>query len=246
LQAFWTRPTGIVILAAHDKTGDEVDQRENTRVWSQIDSWATHHIWGRDEKGLAVSTAADITNNKVTHALDRKPPRAEVVSCLVRGPAPGDKDTNGKVIETTAIATRFEALPDGLRIRHDLALGKSERLTELWCTLPVFLRNAAQSRIADTTIDYWTGSAWMALDAKLTETTKLRLGREFDAGPQHAYVHFDQARRVKLSQNVWQASYQSRNRLRNVHIDLHGKPGTAQSLADQSLEFSIRTKNSAK
>ena len=140
-----------------------------------------------------------------------------------------------------SFTTRFEALADGLRITHKVVLGPSDRVGQLWCTLPVFLRNAAQTKLADTTIEYWDSSAWQPLQTDLVETRKVRLGRDFGAGPQFGYVHFDQPRRIKLSASVWQASYQSRNRLRNVHIDLHGQPGTARALAGVTIGFTVTT-----
>jgi hypothetical protein len=104
------------------------------------------------------------------------------------------------------------------------------------------LRNAeAQASLRDATIECWDGSAWEALTATPVSTARLRLGRDFGSGPNYVYVHFDAARGVKLSQAAWQASYQSRNRLRNVHIDLRGEPSNVHVPAKTEVGFSIRT-----
>lgn len=148
LQAFWTRPAGILLLACHDKTGDDADKAENTRVWPQIDTWATHHIWGSDAQGAPLSTAADVTDNKVRHELNRKPAQVEVSASLVRGPrGDGQRNTDGEVVASTSVITRFEARADGVRITHKVLLGPSDRVAQLWCTLPVFLRSADQSKL---------------------------------------------------------------------------------------------------
>ncbi|MGE3808015.1 MAG: hypothetical protein AB7K24_25415, partial [Gemmataceae bacterium] len=242
LQAFWTKSTGLLVLACHDKTGDEFDKHENTRVWSEIDKWGTHHIWGRDADGTAVSNAVDVTDNKVTHKLGDMPPFVEVDSQFYRGPTKDQPGTNGTPMAATSITTRFQALPDGLLVRQKIDPA-SKGLKELWCTLPVFLRNAqAQAKLKDASIEYWDGTGWQLLGTELIATTKLRLGRDFGTGPQFGYVHFQQPRRVKLSAEAWQAAYQSRNRLRNVHIDLHGDPGKLQPVAAQEINFRITTK----
>jgi hypothetical protein len=124
----------------------------------------------------------------------------------------------------------------------------TDGITELWVSLPVYLRHYnplragddRQSGLADTTIEYWTGSAWAVLpedqngDAipEIVTTTKLRLGRDYLRGDgiQYAYVLFDESQRVRLAAKVYYDPYQSKTGVRTVHVDLHGAPGAVKKM----------------
>ncbi|TRZ88387.1 MAG: hypothetical protein D4R88_08110 [Methanosarcinales archaeon] len=226
LQAFWTRDTGILFLARHDKSGGEVHKVENTRVWSKIDSWGTHHIWGKDENGNAFSTAA--TNN-LDHRVEYSTEGADVTSVEVQtvlsSASSKGQETGSELQGTVTFTNLFTTIADrGLQITHSITSRGTDQIRELWAVLPVFLRDTDQS-IADTTIEYWDGSAWQAMGTSLISTQKIRLGRDFGSGLKYGHVLFEQMRKVKLSDSVWVQSYQGNSRLRNIKIDLHGNPG---------------------
>lgn len=156
------------------------------------------------------------------------------------------QETEGVLEGTTTFVNRFQAAGRGLRITHTITSDGHDQITELWATLPVFLRDnspeSGQGNLTDTTIDYWNGSSWSTLGTALQATKKLRLGRDFGNGPQYTYIAFHQTRRVKLSASVWQQSYGGYSRIRNVHIDLHGNPGSSiQFPASMSLRLTIQT-----
>ena len=131
------------------------------------------------------------------------------------------------------------------------------RPAALWASLPIFLRNphysANQGNMPDTSIEYWDGAAWQAMpedqDAdgipELISTTAIRLGRDFGSGPKYGYISFESAQSMRLSEAVWQRTYQiwaGGEKMRNLHIDLHGSPGTAQTLpATTSVTYTIQT-----
>jgi hypothetical protein len=145
-----------------------------------------------------------------------------------------------------------QALADGAYVTHTLTSDGTDEVTELWASIPVFLRAYApenpgdqlQQGLDDTTIEYWTGSAWVAMpedtDAdgipEIVETTKLRLGRDFllGDGPQYAYVVFSGTARLRLSTQIYFDPYQTKTSVRTVHIDLHGDPGRVRAMPEST------------
>ncbi len=239
LQAFWSQNTGTVILARHDKSGNEPNKQENTRVWSQIDAWATHHVWGRDENGRAFSIAAtDGHPHTVTYDIGGTTPVVEVKTTLGAGTRKG-QETGSELTGTVTFTNRFKAVGNGLEVTHTITSDQTDQITELWATLPVFLRDGSQT-MADTSIEYLSGSGWAPLTTTAIATGQLRLGRDFGNGPHYVYIRFDTPQSVRLSPAVWVQSYQGDSRLRNIQIDLHGSPGTAIPVpAARTLTFTI-------
>lgn len=238
LQCFWTRNSGMTILTRHDKTGDNISQNENTRVWSLIDTWATHHIWGRDENALAWSTSCtEDRHHPVTYEVGG----VQVGTQLGAGDQKG-LEAAGVLTGTVNFTNHFQALANGLRVTHTITSDGTDQITEFWVTLPMFLREAVhQSEFSDGTIEYWDGASWQELTTTLTSTTKLRLGRDFGS-PRYIYISLGSSKTVKLSEDVWQQTYQADNRMRNIHIDLHGSTGTPISFPlSTTLQFDILT-----
>ena len=173
LQTFWTENAGMVILARHDKSGSDYPL-ENTRVWSVIDTWATHHVWGRDETGAAFSVAASNQHDRaVTYDLNGSSPSASVQSTLGGGSSRGQQ-TGNEIQGNVTFTNAFQATPNGLEITHTITSDQADQITELWATLPVFLRDTDQN-MADTTIAYWDGLGWQSVGTSLVTTARLRL-----------------------------------------------------------------------
>jgi len=228
LQVFWTRDAGILVMARHAKTGDEVHKQENTRVWEEIDQWATDHVWGRStDRDLPVISSATAFHHipaKVTSDLNALPPYVEAVtafSCRKRYVP----------VAQLSLTSRFEAIHDGLRVTKTVRKKSPMKLTELWATIPVYLRDSrGQSKLADADIEYWDGQAWKKLGAKRVKTVKIRLSRDFGQGPRRGYIHFTAPQHVRLSGEIWQDNYQ------------HGSQGKADALAGaRSVIYEIRT-----
>lgn len=258
LQTFWTEDTGIVVLSKHDKAGDEQNRGEDTRVFSLIESWGAHHVWGYDDEGFAFTTAAwnDIGQGVLTLSTDTGAERyIEYRTGFADGrgwSAVGDP--NGQGIDTTRalLVSRFTALQNGIRIQRTITSDGSINVTDFWETLPIFMRDCAppygtegddglQCQYSDTEIAYWNGSGYTAMNTTMVNTTRIRLTRDFGAGPRHVYIAFDESRRARLAEEPWIGSYMSDNTLRNLHIDLKGSDGTISMPATTSLTYTITT-----
>jgi hypothetical protein len=162
------------------------------------------------------------------------------------------------------ITNRFEAVADGVQITHTVESDQTDEATALYVGLPVYLRAVSYNRFGsltrgnhpqigldDTTIEYWDGSQWQELPhapdyewPTAVTTTALRLGRDFRTGEglQYAYVDFDSPTPLRRSPFYQHDVYQTKTRIRTVQMDLHGNPGTAQSLpASKSVTYTIQT-----
>ena len=224
LQLFWTPKTGILILSTHDKAGDEFEKRENTRVYKVIDQWATDHVWGKTG-GNSFTTATSFNHvaPEVTSNTEEKSPWVEAKTKF--------RDDRGEIHSPdTMVISKFEPLDSGLRVTKTLS--GSPRADELWATIPVYLRNAQRHKdLADTTIEGWVDDAWKPLTTELQMTQRIRLGRDTGDGIAHAIIGFQSPESVKLSESPWQAAYQSRSRIRNIHIDLLNDPVVTYSIS---------------
>ena len=238
LQTFWTSNTGTVILARHNKSGGNPQEKENTRVWSEIDQWATHHVWGRDETGKAFSTAA---TDHIQHPVNYLNANTVSVQTTLGVDINRGQQTGHELQGSVKVTNQFQAVENGLKITHTINGQGEDQVYELWATLPVFLRDTDQD-MADTTIEYWNGSHWKMLSTQLVNTEQLRLTRDFGHGPKSVYVNFFQTQKIKLSSQVWVQSYQANTRIRNVHIDLRGNAQTIPQA--KSLTYTLSTKSS--
>jgi hypothetical protein len=259
LQTFWTEKAGILILSKHDKAGDQPGSSEDTRVFSLIDRWGAHHVWGIDSEGYAFTSAAwnDVGAGVVnTSHVNDATPYVEYRTGFAdaRGWPEGVEDPDGLGIDTTRalLVTRFTAVPTGIRVDRTITSDGSLQIGQFWDTIPIFLRDCGppftnsgddglECHLADTAIEYWTGNTYAALTDEGVTTARVRLTRQFGAGPQYAYIVFEEARRVRLASEAWQGSYMSDNRLRNVHIDLLGSAGTVTMPQKTTVGYTIST-----
>lgn len=261
LEAFWTEKTGLLVLNRHDKTGCNAKDKENTTCWDQIDYWGANHVWGKDENKKSFSTV-HIRGREVNRTSRIEPsapvPFAEVINQFNIGAneSHSGEETGSELDGKVSITNRFEAISNGIRAIHTVTSDKADQVSELWATIPVYLKyntsaQGGQADLPDATIEYWDGTSWRPLTTSLVSTTKLRLGRDYldGVGPRYGYVGFYAedgktltAQRVKLSSQVWEQSYQGYARIRNVHIDLHGNPGTVRQMPEMaSVTYTITT-----
>lgn len=265
LEAFWTRETGMLVLNIHDKTGCDPADPENTMCWDQADYWAASRVWGRDETSKVFDTVHIRANKESTLRTsvvdpDAATPYAEVTN-VFNDPntSRGGEETSTVIEGSLTIKNRFEALSNGVRGVHTITSNQADEASVLWATIPVFLRHAdfgKQYDLSDATIEFWDGNAWQLMPEdqdsdgvpELVSTSALRIGRDFEdgQGTRYGFISFDgQNQAVRLSTQVYEREYQAWNggeRIRNVHIDLHGSPGTAQPLpASKSLTYTIQT-----
>lgn len=244
IQVFWTRDTGIIIFSRHDKAGTDTAHNENTRDWPNIDIWAVMQVWGLDDSPTPTRFSTAVCNrlpNRTT-AVDFNgvPPNVSITNPIgnLTGTSKGQQ-TGVEISSQLTITNYFEALADGILVTHTITSDEVDLVTALWATIPIFLRDAAQNTISDSTIAYWDGSTWQPLSTTLVTVDWIRIGRNFGAGDKYCFINFTAAR-VKLSSSVYVQAFQGQSRIRNILIDLHGNIGTAQLLpANQSITYTI-------
>jgi hypothetical protein len=263
LETFWTENAGVVLLNVRSDKDDF--------SWDEIDTWGVQHVWGKDDTEDGYFTTAEIRGQREVNNLARtsvietgaSTPYAEVVNVFND---PGTSTASSESGEESGyelegdvkVTNRFDVLDDGVRVTHMIASDQSDQSTELWATVPVNLRygdgpgSQDQANIPDATIEYLDGDVWRVLPEdtdgdgmpELVSTTALRIGRDYQngSGPQYAYLDLNGTQSVRVSTQVWQQGYQGYHRLRNIHIDLHGNPGTAAALpAEKSVSYTVQT-----
>ena len=266
IETFWTKDTGIVLMNRHGKGGCD-ESLEDSVCWGNLDSKAGHHVWGRDEDGNGFTTlllrGRDL-NRTSTFNTDGSAPTVTVTnifndSSQESGESGESGEQTGEEIEgELEIENKFEVQSDGLKVTHELTSDQSDQVTELWATLPVYLKAqrkgswGAQMGYSKTSIEYWDGSDWQAVPEDENEdglpetvrTTALRLGRNFllGNGIQYAYVDFGSSQSLRLAKEIYSDPYQTRQMFRSVHVDLHGNPGSTKTLpASKSVSYTVQT-----
>lgn len=269
IETFWTETTGVVLINRHGKGGCDGDT-EDSECFNNLDEKAAHHVWGRDENGNGFTTLllrGRELQRTSTFDTDASTPSVTVNNVFNDPSVPSTsgrtgEETGSELDGSVSIENKIEALTDGARVTHTLTSDGTDQVTELWASLPVYLRHYnplragtdRQEDLADTSIEYWDGSAWQAMPEdtdsdgipELVSTTALRLGRDFQLGDgiQYAYVAMNGSQQVRLSTGIYYDPYQSKTGVRTVHIDLHGNPGTSQSLpAEKSVTYTVQTTN---
>lgn len=268
IETFWTESTGVVLLNRHGKTGCDGNKEDST-CWDNLDEKAGHHVWGRDENGNGFTTllirGRNLTRTS-TFDTDGSPPTVTVNNVFNdpnNMPSPPGEETGEELKGNVEVENTFEAQPDGLKVTHTLTSDEADEVTELWASLPVYLRHYdpspsgddMQDGLEDTTIDYWDGSQWVELPfdedsdgvPEMATTKALRLGRDYEGlagnnGPAYVYVDLASSQSVRRSENIYQDPYQTAARVRTVHLDMHGNPGTTKTLpASKNVSYTIQT-----
>lgn len=268
IETFWTETTGVLLVNQHGKGGCD-GNIEDSECFSNLDIKAGHHIWGRDESGNGFTTLllrGRELNRTSNFTTNNTIPSVKVNnifndSSQSPGQANSSGEQTGSEIEGAfEVENMFEALSDGLRVTHNLSSDQKDQITELWASLPIYLRHYNplrtgtdyQEDLEDTSIEFWNGNSWLQLPEdsngdgvpEMISTNALRLGRDYKLGEgiQFAYVAFEGAHHIRLSKEIYYDPYQSKTGVRTVHIDLHGNPGSIQTLpAEKSLTYTIQT-----
>jgi hypothetical protein len=247
VETFWTEEAGYVLVNRHEKSG--------SNGWSNLESKAAHHVWGRDENGNGFSTiwlrGRDL-GRTVTFNTDASPPAVSVTNPFNDSGAgePGE-ETDGTLEEDVEITNQFEALSDGVRVTHTVTSDQTDQVTELWASLPFFRKeDNLEVGMNRATLDYWDGSSWQDIPEdtdsdgvpELVTTTVIRFTRDTGSASGRVYVAFPQSETIRLSTQAFRDDYQTDAKVRTAHIDLHGNPGTTKTLpAEKSISYTIQT-----
>ena len=268
IETFWTESTGVVLLNRHGKSGCDNGYEDST-CWDNLDEKAGHHVWGRDEDGNGFTTLllrGRNLNRTSTFDTDGSPPTVTVNNVFNDPSQPSGKkgesgeQTGSEIEGSFEVENKFEAQSDGLKVTHTLTSDQSDQVTELWASLPVYMRDwhpekpgdKLQSGLKDTSIEYWNGSQWIEVPEdtdsdgvpEIVATAALRLGRDFKLGDgiQYTYVDFTNSQDVRRSKSKYYDPYQTMSGVQTVHVDLHGNPGTAKTLpAEKSVSYTLQT-----
>lgn len=216
LAAFWTEKTGVVVLG-------RLPDKWNYVTWDKIDSWPTHHLWGRAADGPAFSSARQ-WHPWVHFETSQEPPQVHVLGSL----GPTQTVEREDLLDPGQVYYRrqFTLRENGLHVHSELLSLGSDEITELWESLPIFLNEAKQDAESDTSIEFCVGNEWQPGSTKLTSNVTAVRARRFGGT---VFIDFDEPRRVALSE-ILTTQYQKKDRLRNLKIDLVGGQGTVQKM----------------
>lgn len=228
LETFWTREGGIFVLG---RLPDKFSS--NANGVSNILRWSVAHVWGRD--GL---NTFSIAGRRVTESVSAD-----------NNVSPGNltqrrafqDDLNGTVL-ASQVEVASSTTSDGLQMAQTIFGDGTEEADELWAAVPILIRHTRQSVSAETTIDFWDGSAWQVLsEATITPTNAIRLGRDWGSGPSYAYIALDKIRDVQLSA-LFTSSDQEESLSRTLHLDAHENRGTTLPIpSEETVTYWLTT-----
>lgn len=209
LSAFWTRPTGAIILGRRGgmNTAESFDLLEQWKLWPQ------HAVSGTAANGR-VFTSGQIRVPEVHERVD-----GQTAEIQAAGQIPVEMLGQGKVLQAPIDYQRtFELEAGAVQVTTQLSGTGRDKLTEMVETIPVFLREMqSQRKQLPTRIEFLIDGKWQkATSTYQAGVTAVRLSRF--AG--QVQIDFDRARRVRLADSDWQDNYMSRAACRNILIDL--------------------------
>ncbi|MBI2440151.1 MAG: hypothetical protein HYV35_02150 [Lentisphaerae bacterium] len=229
LAAFWTPPAGSVILGRRRGVQGAAPRFDSYAEWR---SWPVHAVSGLTAKDELISStriqqpAVELENT--------------TTQCQVRvsGLMPKyNKDKTATGPSGLFYERQFVMNSAGLKISTALKGQDEERLTELYETIPVFLRNlSAKNEKACTAIEFCSAGEWHPATNEYGKGVDAVRLRRF-AG--EVLITFSQPRRVKLSPADWSDGYQTDAACRTVLVDLLEGDGQPQTITNASVSYTI-------
>ncbi len=212
ISAFWTRPTGAVILGR----GIGAWAPGYKTMFGAWRSLPTHAVSGITATGKGFTSAHIATPETTFDVSDTR------YTVIAHGLIPASRQAETLFTGTLDYSRRFEALATGVRIATTLKADSPDAIAELYEVLPVYLRDAVAQPMAEpTTIEFRVDGKWApAVETLTANVTAARL-RRFDGAVD---VIFDKPARVKLAP-AWTDSYMSHASCRNILIDMLGSSG---------------------
>lgn len=204
LSAFWTAETGPVSLAR--RRGVQGHIYDTFAEWR---SWPVHGVTGLTVAGdLVTSTRVQQPEVEIDCQHDRG-------RIHVKGPLPAYQADKKLVAPTAWTYDRsFNIDAKGVRI-HTMVRGNgTDKLAELYETIPLFLRETAAQKMP--TIRWHTGKEWAEAATQARKVTAISIERF------KGEVHIEFARPVtaRLSPEVWRDGFQTQAECRTLLVDL--------------------------
>jgi len=273
IETFWTEDAGVVWLSMRGKSGcdrsgvDDYSGSEDSQCWFNLDEKAGQHVWGRDENGDGFSTLIPRgreSNRTVNYNTTGSPPTVSVTTQLNDSSYERDGLENSGVLDgNLEVTNTFELTTDGLKTTHSLTSDNSDEITELWASIPAYLRASdnpqdiagtigPQDAMSDATLEYWDGASWSEIlydtsgdgVPEIVTAEALRFGHDFNDGNgnQWVYVDFPSPQDIRRSKNIYYDPSGTHNKARTIHIDLHGNPGNTKTMpSSKSVSYTIQT-----
>jgi hypothetical protein len=233
LCAFWTPRTGSVMLGRRRGWEAQTHQGDKADTWEGWRNWPVHAVTGVAEDG-SVFSSSRIRDPKPAYTVQGGRARVSVAGEIPTEPTNGARPClKGRV----RYSRTFIAQDGALTIQTSVLSDGADRATELYETIPIFLREAAyQAGEQPTAVQFEVGGQWQEATPDLqVGVTAARLSRFGGA----VVVRFAAPVRAKLSPEVWADSYQTRATCRAVLIDLLGTVGKPAPIRAASVKYTI-------
>ena len=235
IEAFWRQGQGPVILSRREK-------KSIAYGWSNVDLWRTEHVWGRAASGNAFSWGL------VNGSKDDGSPLARTVEwdetnqvLSVVSPMSDRGQQSGNALNGSSTLTKtFTALSDGLEVQTEVTSDGSDRVNELWLTIPIFHGGVGDGiRLPNGfSLEYWTGSSWSQLGESRVQTEKVRVGHDWGFGYYFSEITFEGAQSIQLRSPD---SSKDEQRIYLLYVDLLNNGGSPANMpARTSVTYAVR------
>ncbi|HXG23811.1 MAG TPA: hypothetical protein VNJ09_04585, partial [Chthonomonadales bacterium] len=224
LSAYWTPSTGAVLLGR--RRGAQGHAYDAYAEWQ---SWPIHAVTGLTELGELVSSSR----------IEQPEPKSEVgrdrAIVRVSGVMPkynADRTAIGP--SGLQYQRRFRLGPDGVRVTTTVTSSAPERMTELYESIPVFLREQGEK---PAVIWFQIGDTWEEATPELRSAVRAIRVDRFTGS---VLITFSRPCAVKLSPQVWRDGFQTQAECRTILVDLIGEQSRPCLLRSASVEYTIR------
>lgn len=229
ISCYWTEKTR---LAAFGFQSGYAGSTPDT--WANVNTWASHHIWGR----AGGDPFASGRNRIVEKTIDINPEGTSTV--LLEG-AIGDHDSgrsvdNNSVTGTINYSREFKIKQDGLLITSSLTSDETDTIDELWDAFPFYLSDYKITRDAnnDAIIETYSNGVWSPLvRGQEIQVDKVSLHKETG----YVVLSFTETQTVYFEPLVSDTDYQIHSRVQMMHTKLAGA-GTMPASVSVSYELS--------
>ncbi|MEM7012144.1 MAG: hypothetical protein AAF585_11730, partial [Verrucomicrobiota bacterium] len=231
LAAFWTKEAGVVLLG-------RLPDKWNYVTWDKIETWPTHHLWGRAANNESAFSSARQWHPWTRFEIDRDEPKVHVFGSL--GPRQTVEVEDS--IEAGHIYYRreFTMRDEGLHISSELLSRGTDEVTELWETLPIYIADGQRKDAVETSVEFRiVEGEWSAEEPQLTDFVEgVRLQR-FDGAVE---ILFDQPQHIHIG-DEFTTKYQAKDRFRILKIDLLRSEGESIAMPIKSgVSYLIRSR----
>lgn len=225
LCAFWSPAGGATLLTRRRGIqGHTWDQWEEWRIWP------IHAVSGLLATGEFATSSRIIKPQTEYHVREKD---AEVI---VRG-AIQRVVPDERLVEPTAVKyeRKFVVNGEGVTVTTSLKADTAVSFTELYETIPIFLRETDSQ--TPTTIEFLVGDTWAEATTDIHDIKAVRAKRFNGA----MVVTFTEPQRAKLSPAVWKDGFQTQAECRTVLVDLLARDG--HQLKSATITYTISTDN---